>query len=363
MKYIALLIFVFTLIQFMVAGVNLLTQTHLPRKGLSPNKKVSVLIPARNEEHNIILLLRDLENQTYRNFDLTIFNDNSEDRTAEVVGEFKKGSLPINLINSYHLPEGWLGKNYACHSLADHCDGDYMLYLDADVRIGADLIRDSLAFAVGTGSELVSIFPKQLMHTPGEKITVPNMNYILLSLLPLILVRKTAFPSIAAANGQFMLFSTAAYRETQPHRMMKNNKVEDIAISRYYKKKGKKVSCLLGDDRIMCRMYDDFYSSVNGFSKNVTEFFGNSYLLAILFWLITTCGFFVILMYYPLWIFGIYIAIYLLTRAAISLSSGQSVLRNILCILPLQISMGMFILKSAANRIRGNYLWKGRNVN
>jgi hypothetical protein len=238
-----------------------------------------------------------------------------------------------------------------------------MLYLDADVRIGPDLINDSVAFAVKTGTELVSIFPKQLMHSMGEQMTVPNMNYILLSLLPLILVRKSTFTSLAAANGQFMLFSSTAYREIQPHLMMKNNKVEDIAISRFYKKNGKTVSCLLGDDRIMCRMYSDFQSSVKGFSKNVTEFFGNSYLLSILFWMITTCGFVVILIYYPLWISGIYIATYLLIRVAISLSSGQSVLRNLLCILPLQISMGMFIWKSVVNKMRGNYLWKGRNVN
>jgi cellulose synthase/poly-beta-1,6-N-acetylglucosamine synthase-like glycosyltransferase len=93
MKYIALFILVFTLIQFVVAFVNLLTQTHLPRKGNTPGKKVSVLIPTRNEERNISSLLSDLENQTYSNFDIAVFNDNSEDRTADIVNEFKKGGF------------------------------------------------------------------------------------------------------------------------------------------------------------------------------------------------------------------------------------------------------------------------------
>jgi glycosyltransferase involved in cell wall biosynthesis len=362
MIYLGLFILVFTLLQFVVAVVNLLTVTHLPHKALTLAKKVSVLIPARNEEHNISLLLEDLSNQRYRNFELIVFNDQSDDGTADTVRNFNKGYPRISLINSYHLPEGWIGKNYACHSLAEHADGDYMLYLDADVRIGPDLICDSVCFAEKTGSELVSIFPKQLMGTAGEQVTVPNMNYILLSLLPLVLVRKSGFPSLAAANGQFMLFKTSAYNELKPHRIMRDNKVEDIAISRFYKKQGKAVSCLLGDDRIMCRMYDGFQGTVYGFSKNVTEFFGNSYLLAILFWLITTFGFIVVLAYLPLWIFGIYIAVCLLTRAAISVSSRQNVLRNLICILPLQVSMGMFIWKSVINRIKGKYIWKGRNI-
>lgn len=362
MIYLAIFIFVFTVIQFLVAVVNLFTLTHLPRKCVDNGKKVSILIPARNEERNIALLLGDLRNQDYRNFELIVFNDQSEDRTADIVENFSKDNLEVSLINSYHLPEGWLGKNYACHTLAENSDGEYMLFLDADVRIGPDLIRDSVAFAEKTHSELVSIFPQQIMLTAGERITVPNMNYILLSLLPLVLVRKSPFASLAAANGQFMLFNKATYIKLQPHRMMKNHKVEDIAISRFYKEKGETVSCLLGDDRIMCRMYDGFAGSVNGFSKNVTEFFGSSYLMAITFWLITTFGFVVTLMYCPLWVFAIYITIYLLTRAAISISSGQSVLRNIICILPLQISMGIFIWKSVINKIRGNYLWKGRNV-
>jgi chlorobactene glucosyltransferase len=201
------------------------------------------------------------------------------------------------------------------------------------------------------------------MDTVGEMITVPNMNYILLSLLPLILVRKSVLPSLAAANGQFMLFKADAYRKTRPHLVMKDNKVEDIAISRFYKKHGKTVSCLLGDDRIMCRMYNSFSGSVNGFSKNVAEFFGNSYLLAIVFWLITTFGFIVVLVYLPLWSFSIYISAYILTRVAISISSHQNILRNIICILPLQVSMGMFIWKSVINKIKGKYLWKGRNIN
>jgi hypothetical protein len=188
------------------------------------------------------------------------------------------------------------------------------------------------------------------------------MNFILVSLLPLILVRKTPMPSIAAANGQFMLFRRDAYKQLMPHDKMKNSKVEDILISRYFKKERKTVSCLLGDDRIECRMYPGFSESVHGFSKNVAEFFGGSYLLTILFWIVTTFGFIFVILYLPPAFFLLYLLMFLLTRVAISLSAKQNILKNLLFILPLQLSMGLFIAKSLNNKYNKKYSWKGREI-
>jgi len=95
---------------------------------------------------------------------------------------------------------------------------------------------------------LISIFPKQVIISPGERITVPNMNYILLSLLPLIFVKKLKYPSMAAANGQFMFFRAEDYHSIEPHRLMKKDKVEDISTARYLKNRDKD-SMSGGDER------------------------------------------------------------------------------------------------------------------
>src|SRR5690606_28081384 len=134
------------------------------------------------------------------------------------------------------LPKGWLGKNNACHNLAQHAKGKYLLFLDADVRVGDSIIKNTVSFTKKHKLGLLSIFPMQIMETLGEQSTVPNMNYILLSLLPLLLVRNTNFSSLAAANGQFMHFHAEIYPQTLPHQRMKNSKVEDIKIARFYKK-------------------------------------------------------------------------------------------------------------------------------
>lgn len=362
MIWLAYIVIGFTAVQLLVSLVNLFTQTHLPYTGERPPIKVSVLIPARNEEKNIGNILRDLKNQPFMNIEVIVFNDQSEDRTVRVVHEFTRSDTRFRLINSEQLPEGWLGKNYACHRLAEEASGDYLLFLDADVRISGNLIGDAISYAGATTSDLVSIFPMQRILTPGEWATVPNMNYILVTLLPLILVRKTGFSSVAAANGQFMLFRKETYNQLLPHKKMKMSKVEDILIARYLKSAWKGVSCLLGDERISCRMYPGFYAAVNGFSKNVAEFFGGSYILAFLFWLITTFGFIAVLLILPLTFFIVYLLMYLSVRVAVSISARQNILKNMLYILPLQFSMGLFIVKSLTNKFFRKYSWKGREI-
>jgi hypothetical protein len=188
------------------------------------------------------------------------------------------------------------------------------------------------------------------------------MNYILLSLLPLVLVRKSKLPSYAAANGQFMLFNTEKYRLMTPHELMKNNKVEDIAIARFFKEQKVKIACLVGDDTIQCRMYQGFNDAVDGFSKNVTAFFGNSFIVALLFWFTTTFGFIFVLLAFPWPFFISYIIVYFATRIFTSMVSKQNVFDNLLYLIPQQISCGVFIYKAFINKFIKDYQWKGRSI-
>jgi chlorobactene glucosyltransferase len=160
-----------------------------------------------------------------------------------------------------------------------------------------------------------------------------------------------------------MFFDAHTYHKLLPHKIMKESRVEDISIARYLKNNGITIACLLGDERIRCRMYSGFSDSVNGFSKNVVAFFGNSFLLAVLFWLITTFGFFAVMLYLSPVLFAAYLIIYFLTRIMISLSSRQNILKNLLYTLPLQFSMGVFIWNAFINKNFGKFEWKGRNIN
>lgn len=355
------IVLAFTGIQLIVALINLLSETHIPYSASATGSMVSVLIPARNEAKNIGAILNDLLQQSYWNMEIIVFDDESFDNTAEIVRNFSRKDERITLLSGTGLPGGWLGKTHACYCLAKEAKGEYLLFLDADVRIGGSIINDSITYSKRTGCSLVSVFPQQEIVTTGELLTVPNMNYILLSLLPLILVRRTRFSSLAAANGQFMFFEAGTYMELQPHKKMKAHKVEDILISRFYKSKGKKAACMLGDERIRCRMYSGFREAVNGFSKNIAEFFGGSFLAALLFWAVTSFGFTMVLGF-PAGVFAIYIISYFATRIFISLSSRQNVLKNVALVLPLQVSMGLILVKSITAKFYKGYQWKGRNI-
>ena len=355
-------IFAFTLLQFVVALVNLIFSQKFTMSNTNFNHLVSVLIPARNEEKNIAQLLKDLVEHDYKNIEILVFNDQSTDKTAEIVTGFSQKDSRVKLINSVGLPEGWLGKNHACHSLAKLANGKYLLFLDSDVRIGNVIIRQTCTFSDKHKLGLLSIFPRQIMVSAGEKAAVPLMHYILLTLLPLILVRKTGFSSLAAANGQFMLFNTEIYKNNLPHEKMKNDKVEDIKIARYFKNEGIKIACITGKESVSCRMYSGFLESIHGFSKNVTQFFGNSFSLAILFWLVTTFGFIIVFLTLSKTIFISYLTIFILTRITVSIAARQSVLMNLIFLIPQQLALGLFVLKAVVNRYKNQYEWKGRNI-
>lgn len=363
MIYIAYFILFFALLQLIVALANLVFYQSLKRRKTSREDiLVSVLIPARNEENNIADLIEDLQKQDYPNIEILIFNDQSTDGTANIVAIYALTDRRIKLINSNGLPEGWLGKNHACHSLSQQAKGDFFLFLDADVRLKTDLISKTLGFAVRHKLGLLSIFPKQVMRSVGEWVTVPVMNYILLTLLPLILVRKSNFISLSAANGQFMLFDAEIYRNHSPHLMMKSHRVEDIQISRLYKKIRIPVACIASTDSISCRMYNSFSEAVNGFSKNYIMFFGNSFMVATLFWLISTFGVIILLYYLPIELNILYLFAVIITKVFVSMVSKQNPLKNLLYAVPQHISMGLILYQSIVNRLKNSYTWKGRLV-
>lgn len=356
----ASLVLVFTVAQLIVVSVNLWCREELPVDGTGKPESVSVLIPARNEASRIGRLLSDLVALKDRPAEVIVCDDHSSDGTAEIVEWFSDRYSFVRCIRSSPLPEGWLGKNFACWQLARQATGKYLLFLDADVRIGNGCILRAVSFAEECSLDLLSVFPKQTFTGLGDRMVVPIMNYILLTLLPLIAVRKVeGYASLSAANGQFMLFREKEYRELQPHYEVRGSRAEDIAIAAYFKKMHRKVGCLTGDETIRCCMYSDFRGAVEGFSRNIRSFFGNSLLLAFLFWVTTTFGFVFVWLAFPWPVFAVYIFIFLLIRVFTMLVSRQGVTEGVVLCLFQQISCGCILFRSAFQK---HIRWKGRIV-
>ncbi|WP_167611991.1 glycosyltransferase [Maribellus sediminis] len=362
MSIVAWFVFGFAVMQLLVALANLLFRQPLPQPDADFQPLVSILIPARNEEQNITRLLKDIQTQSYKNIEVLVYNDQSEDQTAAIVQKFVAEDKRIKLINAEGLPDGWLGKNHACHRLAEKAKGEYYLFLDADVRISGEIIHQTVSMVRKHRLGLLTIFPRQLMKTWGEWLVVPSMNFILLSLLPLILVRLSGFASLSAANGQFMLFDAQTYKQQQPHEKHRLIRVEDISIARSFKKADIRIACLTGTNEIRCRMYSGFDNAVQGLSRSVIMFFGNSTIITLLFWAVSTLGFLFVWFLLPLDIFVIYVLILLFTRVFISVASRQNIFKNLVLGFFQQWVLGYVIFIAIRSQMQSKFEWKGRQV-
>jgi glycosyltransferase involved in cell wall biosynthesis len=353
----------FLALRLLVTIINLSTFPLLGKaKWDSQGPDIAVLIPVRNEEKNISFLLDDLLQQSYKPRQILLYDDQSEDSTPVILQEYEKKHAHISWIAGDDLPPDWVGKNYACYRLAHQADADYLLFLDADVRLKKDLIRDALFYCSKNRLALLSLFPVQKMYSFGEKITVPVMNMILISLLPLILTRKSSWKAFSAANGQCMLFENNIYREQNPHEIVKDIAVEDIEIFKIYKKKKLKTETMLGGKQISCRMYQGFKEAVEGFTKNFLHFFGNTYIFSSLFMIISTLGLVFIVLSMQTSLILLYLLMLLSVKVIVSILSHQNIVQN-LVYAPFQL-MAMWIIYIHALRFKSGaaIVWKGRSI-
>ncbi len=362
MLFAAMAIWVFLLARLLIALANLLMRQWLTAGQVITNVKVSILIPARNEAENIGKLLDGVISQNYCFWEALVYDDLSTDDTAAIVQSYQNKDKRIRLIENRELPPGWMGKNHACHRLALQAKGEVLLFLDADVQLEDDLLNDSLAHMQKTRLDLLSIFPQQIMKSIGERISVPIMNWVLVSLLPLILTRKSRWPSLAAANGQHMLFRAEVYRKHLFHEQFKHRAVEDIAIARHMKMNNLRIQTLLSNGQIKCRMYHSLAGALQGFSKNVLAFFGNNVLISITIMLVTTLGFVPILLSMgPVYLI-LYLIAVLMLRGIVALASKQSIWQNMVTAPIQQIVFVMMVVLAIYKRKIKRNTWKGRII-
>jgi len=356
------LIFFFLILRFTVTLFNFISNPKLTKSAKKYNDLVSILIPARNEERNILDLLESIRNQDYTNYEVIILDDHSSDQTYHICSDYADQHKQFKVIRGEVLPADWLGKNFACWQLAAVSKGRYLIFLDADEIIAEGLINSSIHRMKSNRLSLLSIFTDQLMYTWGERVVVPLMHFLLLNLLPLRLVRLSANPSFSAASGQFMMFDAENYKLNQWHEQVQLKVVEDIEIMRLMKIKGNKTEALLANGYIHCRMYRSLNEAIDGFSKNVFAGFNYNVLGLFFYLLLVVLGPMAIAYFLGIELVLFALSLIILSRIMISLLSGQSVWRNIV-LHPLQLLFLVFIsVQSVKKYFTKTILWKGRTI-
>jgi 4,4'-diaponeurosporenoate glycosyltransferase len=221
--------------------------------------RLSIIIPARNEEENIALLLEDLKAQTAPAFEIICVDDASEDRTAAVAVSFG-----VRLISLSDKPEGWTGKSWACQNGADAAGGDVLLFLDADVRLGSEGISRLLGAYEDSGCT-ISVQP---YHAMEEKYEQLSMFFNMVE----IAATGLGFPVNGRKTGLFgpvIMMSRSDYYGFGGHESIKGSIIDDMAIGSRLKSLHMPFRLLLGDSDISFRMYaGGIRELIQGWTKN-----------------------------------------------------------------------------------------------
>jgi chlorobactene glucosyltransferase len=230
---------------------------------------VSILVPARNEARVIERCVTSLLAQDYPNFEVIVLNDNSTDRTGEILFELQKKDSRLKILTGQALAAGWLGKAWACKQLSEAAAGEMLLFTDADTTHEVSAVRRAVGTMQATNCDMLTCVPRQTVETFWEKIGVPLVHFLVMCFLPLSQIWNSRDTAFAFACGQFIMFRREFYKKMGGHDAVKTALVEDVWLVKATKRAGGKVMVCNGIDVVKCRMYESLGDVWKGFSKNL----------------------------------------------------------------------------------------------
>ena len=262
-------------IMLLLAVFNFFTLRVVPSKNsASIDQSVSILIPMRNEAENVTELMTLLKGQSYlSNFEIIALDDSSSDNTKELLLGVSQGNLKV--ISGRQLEQGWLGKNYACYQLAMAARGEYLVFLDADVRLDPEAVASTIESMRAWNWDFISAYPRQIALTFLERLTQPLLQWSWFTTLPLRISEKWPRPSTVVANGQFMVIKRQAYFDCDGHKGVKSEVLDDLFLARNLVRSGTKGGVADGSRVSYCRMYSSASQLIEGYTKSQWSAFIN----------------------------------------------------------------------------------------
>ena len=368
--------------------LNLLLTPRLTPRQPRHFPRVSVIIPARDEERAIERTVRAFLAQTYPDLELIVVNDRSVDRTgdilAEISGQLAVGSgqeapapprsdsspahspLPTAhfvVLNNEEPPPGWLGKPWALHQGSRRATGELLLFVDADVLYEPDAVTSAVARFEESGVDLVSLFPHLEMQGFWEHVAMPNLAFFAFSVIPLWLVNRTRVALLAIGGGPGNLVRREDYEALGGHEALRDAVVDDVALARLLRRGGRRTEAVRAERSVRVRMYHGLGEIIRGFTKNAFAVIGYSYVVAAITFALAIVFH---LLPFALALTGDPVAIVtvgtiLLTRLVLFAAIGYR-LDNALFAHPLMIGVWLWILIRSIwiTGIRKQLHWRGR---
>lgn len=233
-------------------------------------ERVSIIIPARNEQRTIESTVRSLLQQRgLDDFEVIVLNDGSTDATRDILHSIKDPRLRVIDAPDLPPPDDWLGKPWACARAAAEASGSVLVFADADVVFEPDAVRACVAEMRSSGLSMVAPYPMQVAHGALERLVQPLVTWSWIATMPLGWAERSSRPSLSAANGQFLVVDAAAYRTVEGHAAVRHQVIEDVELMRAFKRGGLRTATVDGSHLAHCTMYQGASALVDGYAKSL----------------------------------------------------------------------------------------------
>ncbi len=234
--------------------------------------RVSVIVPARNEEANIRETLTKLLALDYSNYEIIAVNDRSTDRTGQIMDEVTSADKSVRatrlkVIHISDLPSGWLGKTHAMWTAAEQASGEWLLFTDADVLFKPDSLRRAIAYAEGEGADHVVLFPRMIMKRPSERMMIAFFQALFVfGHRPWKVADPKAKDHMGV--GAFNLVRRSVYDGVGTYRALRMEVLDDMKLGKVIKNSGFAQRNVFGEDLISLHWAQGAFGIVNNLTKN-----------------------------------------------------------------------------------------------
>ncbi|MBX6365289.1 MAG: glycosyltransferase [Gemmatimonadetes bacterium] len=261
----------------LLALVALLALRRRPRLADAPRVEgddaplVSIVVPARNEEHNIGTCLATLLASCYRRREIVVVDDGSTDMTGEIARALAaRSAVPVTVVAGEPLPDGWFGKPWACVQGVRRARGELLLFTDADTRHDDELLGRAVGALRAADAHLVTVVGRQALRTFWERLIMPHvLTMIFLRYRGLRRINRARDPRDVIANGQFILVRRDAYEAVGGHEAVRGEVVEDLRLAQRFAEAGYRVFAAHAEEFLETRMYRGLAELLEGWSKNL----------------------------------------------------------------------------------------------
>lgn len=245
-----------------------------PGRTSSESLTFSILVPCRNEEENIVELVKYLGALDHKQHEVIFINDNSTDGTRQLLLEEISSRSNMTLIDAQPLPQGWMGKPWALSQGLASARFEYVVTVDADVRLRSDALSAIDAILTRTKADFLSPYPAQIAISLPERLIQPLLQWTWMTTVPLRLAMKSSRPSLAVANGQLFFIKKSALIAAGGFESIRTSVLDDIDLARALIGSGFHGGVCDGSAIASTRMYSSFRQIRAGYGKSLAKGFG-----------------------------------------------------------------------------------------